>query len=356
MLRSHVRRGMTLIELLVVIAIIGTLIGLLLPAVQQARESARRVSCGNNLKQLALGVSAFESQNGWFPCNGGNGPVPKAPPDSRSYWSFLYEILPFIDALPTKNDLMPYENGSPWGHGPMRTVRLSLLRCPSETLSSPDRESQGEPTNYRCSIGDFFYGWDGNDSHRKSCRGPFGYGPTWSNAAKVTDGLSNTVLLGEACVFPNEHSSPDPRAGMAAVGGLAPVAQPITCLQGALAPEWISSSVLGGPGTRWLDARCVDIQTILPPNTPTCTAPGTTKGSSWASSIGSFHPFGAYVAMCDGSVRFIEDSIDTGDLTKRLVASPATDAYFQWKYTGPSRWEGVWGQMGSQRGREVVGQ
>jgi len=347
MLRSHLRCGMTLIELLVVIAIIGTLIGLLLPAMQQARESARRVSCVNNLKQLALGVSAFESQNGWFPCNGGNGPVPKAPPDNRSYWSFLYEILPFIDALPIRDQLMPFENGSVFGHGPMRTVQLSLLRCPSETLFSPDGESQGEPTNYRCSVGDFFYGWDGSDQWRGNCRGPFGYGPKWSNAAKVRDGLSNTVLLGEACVFPNGNASPDPRSGVLTVSGLAPDAQPITCLQGALAPAWISS-ILGGPGTRWLDARCVSFGTILPPNTPTC--------SGWASSVSSFHPFGAFVAMCDGSVRFIEDSINTGDLTKRLVTSPATDPYFVRKYSGPCRWEGVWGQMGSQRGQEVGGQ
>src|SRR5579863_4475370 len=98
---SSIRRGFTLVELLVVITIIGILIALLLPAVQAARESARRIQCENNLKQLSLGMLDFESENKRFPSGGwgycwvGDPDRGLSPPNQPGGWQF--QILPYIE-------------------------------------------------------------------------------------------------------------------------------------------------------------------------------------------------------------------------------------------------------------------
>src|SRR6516164_7754153 len=94
--RSGWRHAFTLVELLVVIAIIGVLIALLLPAVQKAREAAARISCTNNLKQIALAVHTFETTNGRIPYNS---MANRAPTDCAhtTSWSWLARVLPFIE-------------------------------------------------------------------------------------------------------------------------------------------------------------------------------------------------------------------------------------------------------------------
>lgn len=95
--RISKRSGFTLIELLVVIAIIAVLIALLLPAVQQAREAARRSQCKNNLKQIALGMQTFHDSNKRFPQAGGNSPAGENPAVRTFYFSWPFHIYPFID-------------------------------------------------------------------------------------------------------------------------------------------------------------------------------------------------------------------------------------------------------------------
>ena len=341
--RGLFRSGFTLVELLVVIAIIGVLVGLLLPAVQAAREAGRRSACANKIRQLALGVINYEHASKWYPDNGNS-------PNKNAAISFLWDVLPFIEEQATydrfytpimvdkvaPNYLTPTVN--------IRSVRIAAFLCPSDQPSS-DSDVSGEPTNYRCSIGDHYA------AHSSARRGPFGGNVSkWSNASRVTDGLSNTVLLGEGTIY--RTNATDVRGSMVQATGFNPLSRPDACLNALNSPTWVlvgngTGSVL--PGTRWLYSGFVPFQTILPPNGPTC-SPGP------APSVSSYHPGGANVAMCDGSTRFVNETIDTGDLSLALLGSGATNVHFVWNCIGPCRWGGVWGQLGSQRGGEVIKQ
>jgi prepilin-type processing-associated H-X9-DG protein len=171
----------------------------------------------------------------------------------------------------------------------------------------------------------------------------------------VTDGLSKTVLLGEATVY--RTASTNVRHSLLTVSGLTNTSQPLACLQelATPSPSWVISPSGGAalPGTRWLHNGFVQFQTVLPPNAPTCTS-STTQIATLNPSVSSYHPGGANVAMCDCSIRFVSETIDTGDLSLTLKSSGATDPHHVNNYIGTSRWGGVWGQLGSQRGGEVI--
>jgi hypothetical protein len=151
---------------------------------------------------------------------------------------------------------------------PFRSIAMPALRCPSDQPGS-DPDTSGEPTNFRFSIGDIFTG--ANDDFRKALRGPFGFG-RWSNATKVTDGLSKTVMLGEATIYVAD--SKELRRDWLNVT-LTTTTAPTVCLQGlATVPlPWAASNAgKDGSGTRWIDSSTTRLQTILPPNAPTCKA------------------------------------------------------------------------------------
>lgn len=340
--------GFTLVELLAVIAIIGVLVGLLLPAVQVARETARTSACGNKLRQLALGVISSEHARKWYPDNGNS-------PNKNAAISFLWDVLPFVEEQATWDKFYTpifvdkvapnFLNASV----NLRGLAVAALRCPSDLLSS-DSDISGEPTNYRCSIGDHY----SPDSVAR--RGPFGNASNWSNASRVTDGLSNTVLLGEGTIY--RTNATDVRGSMVHASGFSGTSRPDACLNALNSPTWVLVANNTGkviPGTRWLHSGFVAFQTILPPNAPTCTS--ATDGMATINpAVSSYHPGGANVAMCDGSTRFVNETIDTGDLSLALLGSGATNVHYVWNYIGPCRWGGVWGQLGSQRGGEVIKQ
>jgi len=202
MLRRRNRRivpGFTLVELLVVIAIIGTLVGLLLPAVQTARESARRSACQNKLRQVGLGLANHESVRGQLP-NGADG---YAWTSNATNASMLVKILPFIEfqELYAKWDFTLPVSSSP--NNTVANTLVPLFVCPSYTGATRGGAAYitgGVQCRATCYVGVF--GWHGTDGTALTKtalglnRGAF-FIDSKTKAKDVTDGLSNTFVMGE---------------------------------------------------------------------------------------------------------------------------------------------------------------
>jgi prepilin-type N-terminal cleavage/methylation domain-containing protein len=214
--RSKFRRnGFTLVELLVVIAIIGVLIALLLPAVQAAREAARRSQCTNNLKQLGIGTHNYHDTYHALPaiCNGTYGPTPY----NKTWWSGLVGILPFIEQNSIYDEYRSKNIGVDW-HNDFNTSitdnpttkNIMTFYCPSNGVASSKPANHTAGTNYRFCLGDNPSGWDGTGNPvATSCRGgrgSFGNVQQNLNLAATTDGTSNTLMFGERCLVTGGRS------------------------------------------------------------------------------------------------------------------------------------------------------
>ena len=301
------RIGFTLVELLVVIAIIGVLVALLLPAVQAAREAARRAQCVNNLKNLALGNLNHESAMKVFPRSydgfGGSNPAATPAKENGSSWivstfpyleqQALYERFKsaqaFVGRFNANNDAMSggqegIARNTPEMRELMRTP-LDLIRCPSDDSSIMPSESQfqwsngstGVPvtvTNYKGNAGNaWVYGrWFGNRNENPATAPISGIlfranYVTPVSMKQITDGASNTLLIGEDLPEHNAHSVAYYSNG-----------------------SWMTTDA--------------EMNYFLPePAAPR---------DHWADVYGfrSRHAGGAQFAMADGSVRFYEGGID----------------------------------------------
>jgi prepilin-type N-terminal cleavage/methylation domain-containing protein/prepilin-type processing-associated H-X9-DG protein len=326
--------GFTLIELLVVIAIIGVLVGLLLPAVQQAREAARRTGCTNNIKQLALAALTFEDARKHLPKNTRIWPASEV---GNPRFSYLVAVLPFIEEQ-SKYDAI-YDRAkagqTPYISNPQCLSIIGAYLCPSDDASLARKNNYGRPFNYHCNYGDII---------ADVLRGVFTSADVTCSVEQITDGLSKTIMLGEVVTRTDSNS---PLGGLAlGVSGWNHQATPSVCLARADGSgTWIKSE--WGIGCRWADSVYTRFCTVLPPNAPTCTSstsPYAGEGASITAS--SYHAGGANVAMCDGSVRFVLETIDAGSPNDSISGSASA-------YTGASLW-GVWGAMGSRAGGEVV--
>jgi len=329
-MKKMTRRGFTLVELLVVIAIIGVLVALLLPAVQAAREAARRSSCGNNLKQLGLGLHNHHDTFLRFPVTrdigGGH----------HGRRNGFIQLLPFIEEdnayTNIKNNLGP----APWNGNDIWRIKIAPFECPSSVAPSNFNNGQLTGLNYRLCVGDSVRQKDGQMA---TTRGVF----QRANALRfrdITDGTSNTVAMSERIAM--QAASKTNTGGFSGNGNPTPNAG--TCA-GAESTGTLASSRI--EDSRWNDGRIAycAFHTILPPNAPSCTdGSGNIHDGNWVLiSASSLHPGGAQVQMADASVRFVSETIDSGDPSLDYVTS------------GVSPY-GVWGAMGSRNGGEVVGE
>ena len=355
MYRSRRSAGFTLVELLVVIAIIGILIALLLPAVQAAREAARRSQCTNHLKQLALAVHNYADTYKAFPpkkmgtsgpgdCNNWN----------NQYGSGLMRLLPFYeqqalyDQWSSVQGTWPAFGPCPWGPGQgddytIYDAQVATLLCPSDgNAVNKDATAYGR-NNYMFSCGDSVHSDQNNQSSNP--RGVFNNISGRISFAHITDGTSNTVMLSEHLVAANSRVVGQGNAYSLGTGTIS--ASPGVCyaeIDPNDSKRYISANVTTWAGTRWAHGAMshIGFNTVLPPNGPSCAEnnnDNTTYGMVHPPT--SNHPGGVNAAMADASVRFISETIDTGN----IYATPTTQ--------GASVY-GVWGALGTKNGGEIV--
>ncbi len=346
------KAGFTLVELLVVIAIIGILIALLLPAVQAAREAARRSQCTNNLKQMALACHNYHDTHQGFPALGMRG-MGESP---DWFYSGLISMLPYVEQAPLFDGMMTQSKPSgsglptPWSTASNTftnaywKVDINSFICPSEGGEPQDRGESPSLTSYKFCVGDDYHqnhfppSWDARDN-----RGIF-QAERWLNMAGIKDGTSNTVMLGETAIGTGGPGD--------LYGGVAVTMQawnPAACsARYDSTTKQLTSPVRANfrpPGGRAWDGRpyFVGFSTLVPPNGPTCHW-GDVDGNEHMGTLSSSHPGGANVALGDGSVRFISETIDAGNQAVDDVDSPGRRI---------SPW-GVWGALGSRSGGEAV--
>ena len=393
--------GFTLVELLVVIAIIGMLIAILLPAVQAAREAARRMQCSNQIKQFSLALHNYHDTYGYFPKGNtlirytGATSSTDSVQVTRDWGGYgpLFVLMPFYEHLPlwergtTNADFAALDptGGTLWGE------TFPILGCPSDTFFA---NSDGRNSYVYC-VGDWADSNQGATGTTPSVntRGIFVRTPafssdtnlwsTWTETndlaphralADMFDGTSHTAVFSERATSSNRNTirgafmlarggNPSdfhgvPNARDMATGSNTNTTAPNMCLvlrdknaYGNLGGRALDAN--GGVyasshfGTRWADGRAgATFSTLLPPNSPSCWGSGGLQYNARSmNSASSYHSAGVNVGMGDGSVRFVTDSVNW--VSPGITMSNTVVAVT----SGPSPF-GVWGALGSINGGE----
>lgn len=355
--------GFTLVELLVVIAIIGVLVGLLLPAVQAAREAARRMQCSNNMKQLGLAIHNYHSSYNQIPAgathfHGYNKQAPDFPKVSAAIFLLPYmEMGSLYDAF--VQDAKTSPPGFEFFNSPTLTTSgpQAAFICPSAAFGDTAAYLNMSKNLYVFSTGDAMWhnykaDWqEGMAIAKINSRSMWinapanNMGPSKRRFRDILDGLSGTISMsevagaskGQALVHGDIGLLPGLYNGTTAVAG--------SCLSVPMSPDRLTytSPTDSWRGLLFGDGRTANnrFTTTLGPNSPSC-AYSDQGNLSWGSfAPSSHHPGGVQSLMFDGAVRFVTDSIDTGNLNLPQVNA------------GKSPY-GVWGAMGSPQGGEVV--
>jgi len=298
------RRGFTLVELLVVIAIIGVLIALLLPAVQMAREAARRTHCGNNLKQMGIALHLYHDTNGRFPAGNYGGPV-------FSGFSIHAQLLPHIEQLNlyeridfTQSYLSPIND-------PVRLAKVVTFICPSDPDDLP--QLLGGRNNYYGNAGVriLFSGVPPTNSADPN------YGMLASDGVffrdssitfgSLIDGSSNTVAFSEKCKGDGSNGRSSPKTDTFAPGTYPSTPDEALLDCRAADVTKLSRQGVSNVGAPWLWGyhSTTFYYHTAGPNERSCMYPP----GRIMTTANSYHPSAVQSAMCDGSVRVVQQSI-----------------------------------------------
>jgi len=283
------------------------LIGFLLPAVQAARETARRARCLDNLKQIGLATSAYQATLQVLPFGVGGG----GPPNYVPRWSAHSQLLPFLEQSAVYHALNFAH--VPWSHDLTYSAAnetashtsLSIFLCPSDSDSIPDPPALAH-NSYRANAGTrpvnltfpFPAGSGAND------------GPFWFQSAvapaQFRDGLGNTALFSERCL--GATPAIDPRADYFLAG-----TDPESCsgVDPATTPAYLNQE-LEWSGGRWGDGNIfyTRYHHISTPNRPSCNHGRDDFRGRAVVTASSRHPGGVNLLLADGSARFVRDAID----------------------------------------------
>jgi prepilin-type N-terminal cleavage/methylation domain-containing protein/prepilin-type processing-associated H-X9-DG protein len=325
--------GFTLVELLVVIAIIGILVALLLPAIQAARESARRAECTNNLKNIALALQSYHDVKKELPAAFRYPDVKVLPAaatfsplgDDRMFWNWAIDILPFMEENTLADSFQistlqrlcaPTTPAQDALNRDERGVELPVMLCPSDNGRGNLFQGSGgnwARGNYGYNAFEFWPSHFTRDrfytdaAYRKALifnmgMGGFDNGETRQvyNFKRITDGTTHTIMLAELRVGFDERD----RRGVWAMGMCG---SNFHCRHAGHAINDCTRSrddIMGGPAFAteidMLAAQCMGVDTNV--------------AFSGQSTVRSRHPGGAMVAMADSSVHFLADFIDFGDI------------------------------------------
>jgi prepilin-type N-terminal cleavage/methylation domain-containing protein/prepilin-type processing-associated H-X9-DG protein len=328
------RRGFTLIELLVVIAIIGVLIALLLPAVQAAREAARRAQCVNNLKQIGIALHNYHTSTDTFPLGASLAPCDPGTTHNWSNWGANALLLPFLEQATTYNAINfnwapePYAEPTPQDAGykslggsinaTAYNTRIFTFLCPSD-----GNAGKVDINSYHASVGTTTYN---TGQHAPASTGMFGMQECYA-MRDVLDGTSSTIAYAEAlCGNPNtsgpNRGNGTGNSGSKLASGKLDISGQLAALQTdfqACSVKFQTAFLADDRGYRWgLGAMGYSLfNTVVPPNG----AGGKYKWNSCRVDCcdqaqaahylpaSSNHPGGVNVLMSDGSVKFIKDSV-----------------------------------------------
>jgi len=379
------RSGFTLVELLVVIAIIGVMVGLLLPAVQAAREAARRMSCGNNVKQIGLGLHNYHAAFNRLPMQmGGTFDNGRGGDNSNYGWlSYLVGILPFVEQqalwerisaplavnrvgairaipFPSMGPVPWHEDYQPW------LTQVPGYRCPSDP-AQPTRTQVGF-ANYAACIGDAIFeqqhgGFD--DQGRANQDGTWGQAATerWARGVfrsrhflgfrDILDGTSNSIMCGEMSVGTQDFETATTTITVDDISATMPPSTfRVAPYVDPLRPRfWLPTARIDrnpnhGRGRRWPDGRVqyTTFTTINPPNTVNVMR---WEGNWGLVTAASRHQGGCHILMADGATRFVTDSIDAGNQDFVPYGRAPNEM------PGLASAYGLWGALGTKSARET---
>ncbi|MEZ5943094.1 MAG: DUF1559 domain-containing protein [Planctomycetaceae bacterium] len=302
-LRSKRRTGFTLIELLVVIAIIAVLIALLLPAVQQAREAARRSQCKNNLKQLVLAMHNYHDSHNVFPY----GYMESGGYHLRDTW--MQQALPYFDQAPLYNQYQSWNGQWIMDTPPdMKDLVIATLMCPSDPSGPATGGGGGPRSNGRGFQGNYVVCAGNMPMNANTDIGGMFYGLSSHRMRDMIDGTSNTLFMSEVIIRGKSGTSWGEGGGYWGGGrgggyGFLTEETPNTSL-----PDQVYQC----KSTTWPESPCTSLTTYA-------------NGRIYAR---SYHIGGVHAGLGDGSIRFISENIDRN----------------------------LWNGLGTRQGREVLGE